>query len=87
MKKRDGAEVILISMNLERVRARNKIKLNTKMCVSSTEESEVVKPSVNFPVVELKDYDIDEKTTYFVRITHIIEKPITRNTEAEKNRR
>ena len=31
--------------------------------VSSTEESDAVKASANFPIVDVKDYDIAEKTT------------------------
>ena len=45
--------------------------------VSSTEESKVAKSSSNFPIVDLKDYDIAEKVMYNIQINHVIKKPNT----------
>ena len=45
-----------------------------KAC-SSTEECEVAKSSSNFPIVDLKDYDIIEKTIQYIQVNHMIEKP------------
>ena len=45
-----------------------------KAC-SSTEECEVSKSSSNSPIVDLKDYDIIEKTIQYIQVNHVIEKP------------
>ena len=50
--------------------------------VSSTEESEVVKPSATFPMVDL-DYDIAEKTIPYIQFNHV-EKPKTKNIDPKK---
>ena len=53
--------------------------------ISSTDESEVAKSSSNFPIVELKDYDVAEKTTHDIQINHAIDKLKTKSTETEEN--
>ena len=53
--------------------------------ISNTEESEVAKSSSNFPIVELKDYDIAEKTIQSIQINHVIEKLKMKSTEAHEN--
>ena len=53
--------------------------------VSSTEESEVARPTGSFLMVDLKDYDIVEKTIHYIQVNHMIEKPKFGNTEAEEN--
>ena len=53
--------------------------------VSSTEENELMKSSSNFPIVDLKDYDIAEKTIHYIQINHVIDKPKTKCAEAEEN--
>ena len=53
--------------------------------VSSTEEEGVVKPSTNFPIVDLKDYDIAEKMIHYILVSHLFENPKTKNIEAEGN--
>ena len=53
--------------------------------VSSTEESEVARPTGSFFIVDLKDYDIVEKSIHYMQVNHMIEKPKFENTEAEEN--
>ena len=53
--------------------------------VLSTEESDVVKPSANFPIVDLKDDDIAKKTMHYIQVNQVIEKPNTENVEAGRN--
>ena len=53
--------------------------------VSSTEESEMAKSSSNFPIVDLKDYHIVEKTILYIQMNHVIEQPKTKSIEAEEN--
>ena len=46
-----------------------------------------MKPSAMSPIVDPKDYDIPEKTIHYIQINHVIEKPKTKNTDAEENLR
>ena len=82
MKRSDGAEVTSHSTNQKRLLAGN--KKNKPETVSSTEESGVVKPSANFSIVDIKDYDITEKTTRFILVNHVFEKPRTKNGQSEE---
>ena len=41
--------------------------------VSSTAKCDVVRPTANFSIVELKKYDIADKTTHYVQLNHLIE--------------
>ena len=52
--------------------------------ISSTEENEVAKSLSNFPIVDVKDYDIAEKTIHYIHVNHVIEKPEMKGTEAEE---
>ena len=53
--------------------------------VSSTEECEMTILSSNSPIVDLKDYDISEKTIQYIQVNHVIETPKMRNAEAIEN--
>ena len=52
--------------------------------VSTTEESDVVKPSTNFPIVDRKDYDIAESMILYTQVNHEIEKPKKRTSKPKK---
>ena len=41
--------------------------------------------SSNFPIVDLKDYHIYEKTVLYIQINQVIDKPKTKTAEAEEN--
>ena len=43
--------------------------------IPSTKKSEVVRPTANFPTVDLYNYDITEKTIDYIQVRHITEKP------------
>ena len=51
--------------------------------VSSTKKSDVLRPTANLPFVDLKDYNITEKTIHYIKVYHVTEKPKTKNTRAE----
>ena len=53
--------------------------------MSSTEESDVVEPWAFFPILDLKDYDIAEKTIHYIQVNHIFGKPTLKNAEAKEN--
>ena len=53
--------------------------------MSSTKESDVVKLSESFPIFDLKEYDIAEKTIHFIQVKHASEKPKVKNDESEEN--
>ena len=56
--------------------------------VSSTEGSEVARPTASFPIVDLKDHEIAEKKTFhYIQVNYMIEKPKIVNAEAEENLR
>ena len=40
---------------------------------------------LNVPIVDLKDYDIAEKTIQYIQINHMIDKAKTGSAEDEKN--
>ena len=50
--------------------------------VSSTDESEVARPTASFPIVDLKDDVMAEKTIHYIQVNHIIEKPKIVDAEA-----
>ena len=80
-KKTDEAEATSNSLNQERVRARSERKHETEN-LSSTEENDVVKPSASFPINDVKDYDIAEKTLHHVQVDRVIRQSKTKNVEA-----
>ena len=51
--------------------------------VSSTKENDVVKHPANFPIVDLREYHIAEKTVHYIQVNHVIEKPKMKNAETE----
>ena len=55
--------------------------------MTSSKESEVARPTASFHIVDLKDYDIAEKTIYYIQVNHIFEKPKNVNAQAEQNLR
>ena len=59
--------------------------INKPGIVSSTEECEVLRPSAIISIVGLKDYNIAKQTIHYIQVNHVIEKPKTKNTEAEEN--
>ena len=90
LKRTGRAEVTLISMSGNPVLVkknqihRNQRQLNPNQ-YSAPKESEVAKSSSNFPIVELKDYDVAEKTIHDNQINHVSDKLKTKSTEAEEN--
>ena len=52
--------------------------------VSSTEDSEVAKLSSNFPIVNLKDYDIAKRTLYYFQVSDMLGKPKKKSVEAQQ---
>ena len=46
--------------------------------VVSTAEGDVVRPASIFPTVDLKDYDVAEKTIQYIQVNHVIDKPKTK---------
>ena len=50
-----------------------------------TEESDMVEPSANFPIVDSRDYDVAEKTMYYFQVNHVIDRPKTQNAKSEEN--
>ena len=59
----------------------NTIELET---VCSTEERQVAEFSSIFSIVELKDYDVAEKTIHYTQINHVIDKPKTKFQKQKK---
>ena len=57
----------------------------TSEIVASTEESEVERPTTSFSMVDLKDYDIAEKTIHYIQVNHTIKVPKIVNAEANEN--
>ena len=53
--------------------------------VSSTEKDDVVRPTANFPIFDVKDYNITGKTMHYIQGDHIIKKPKTKNVEVDEN--
>ena len=53
--------------------------------VSSTEQSETARLTACFPIVDVKDYDIAEKTFHYIQVNHMIEKPKIVSAETEEN--
>ena len=53
--------------------------------MSSTKKIEVACPTASFPIVDLKDYDVAEKTIHYIHVNHITEKPKLVNAEEEEN--
>ena len=53
--------------------------------VSSTEKSEVARPTASLPIVGLNDYDTVEETVHNNQKNHLIERPKIVNVQAEKN--
>ena len=53
--------------------------------MSSTEESEVARPTGSFRILDLKDYDIAEETINYIHVNHMIKKPKIVYAEAEEN--
>ena len=53
--------------------------------MSSTEESDVVKPAANFAIVNSKDYNIIEETIHYFQVNPVSEKPKTMIAEAEES--
>ena len=53
--------------------------------VSSTEESDQRRPSANFPIVALMNYDIVQKTIRYNQVNHVIDRPKTKNAKAEED--
>ena len=50
----------------------------------STEKIEVARPAASFFSVDLKDYDIAEKTVHYIQVNHKSEKPRISNADAEE---
>ena len=78
-KRTGGIEVISSLTNQKRVPARSRripllwSRKSEPEPISSTEESEDAKSSSNFPIVDLKDYDIAQKTILYIQDNHVIE--------------
>ena len=76
-----GAYFKLNGLRASSTTERNKQKPEN---VSSTEESDMVQPPANFPIVDSKDYDNAEKTIHDIQINHVIAKPKTKSDEADE---
>ena len=87
MKKTGGVEVTLNSMKPGSTKEKPST-LEENMIepepVSSNGENGVAKSSSNLPIVDLKEYDIAEKTIHFIHIDHVIDKTKIKSTEAEE---
>ena len=51
--------------------------------VSSAKKNEVVRRTPHFSIADSKDYDIAERTKYYIQVNHMKEKPKSTNAEAE----
>ena len=51
----------------------------------NTNDSDVVQATANFPILDLTDFDITEKTIRYIPVKHVIENPKIKNAEAEEN--
>ena len=71
------------SLEFNEARASTSTESNRKessQIVSSTEESEVARPAATLLIVDLKNYDIAEKTIQYIQLKRMIKKPKTVNT-------
>ena len=53
--------------------------------MSNTEENDVVKPSANFSIAVLEEYDIFEKAIDYIQVKHVLEKPKKKKAALRRN--
>ena len=73
------------STNTKRNTSSKRSKQELSENVLSIGEGEVVRPTISFCIVDLKDCNVAEKTILYIQMNHMIERTKIANAEAEEN--